>query len=136
MSDTPITDERAFWARTEGAFPANAKPKAEHASDMVEVQTMFGTVVDWRVVTVDVARTLERDRARVTADRDGLSDLFGQATLMEQGMLERAEKAEAEIARLTAENEALRKKSCSHQWEKVDYGLYRCVNCAAIKEGS
>ena len=46
------------------------------------------------------------------------------------------QRAATDLARLTAENEALRKKHCCHQWEKVDYGLYRCVGCAAIKEGS
>lgn len=63
VGDTSRTDARAFWGMSEGPLPAKFIVKPEHATDIRQFDhELLGPCVEWKVVTVDVARQLEIER--------------------------------------------------------------------------
>lgn len=63
VGETPRTDARAFWGMSEGPLPAKFIVKPEHAADIRQFDhELLGPCVEWKVVTVDVARQLEIER--------------------------------------------------------------------------
>lgn len=59
---TPRADARSFWGMTEGPLPPGTKWPPEFVRELDH--QLLGPCVEWRVVTLDVPRQLERELAR------------------------------------------------------------------------